>query len=72
MSFKNILGQDKPINVLKSFISSGRIARAMIFAGPEGTGKASAALEFAKTLNCLDEKARKANDNCGICQNCRH
>ena len=72
MSFKKILGQDKAINTLKGFIASKRMAHAMIFGGPAGVGKATAALEFAKTLNCLDADARTAHDNCGICQNCKH
>jgi DNA polymerase-3 subunit delta' len=72
MSFKKILGQDKAVETLKSFIASARVPRAMIFAGPAGVAKAAAALEFAKTLNCLDPQANKSFDNCGICQNCRH
>jgi DNA polymerase-3 subunit delta' len=72
MSFEKILSQNKALNSLKGFIVASRVPRAMIFAGPAGVGKATTALEFAKTLNCLDEAARKTNDNCGVCQNCKH
>ncbi|MDR0953697.1 MAG: DNA polymerase III subunit [Elusimicrobiota bacterium] len=72
MSFKKILGQDKAINTLRGFIAAGRIPQAMIFHGPAGVGKAMAALEFAKTLNCLDAASNKIFDNCGLCQNCKH
>ncbi|MDR1123137.1 MAG: DNA polymerase III subunit delta', partial [Elusimicrobiota bacterium] len=72
MSFKKILGQDKAVNTLKGFIKSGRVPRAMIFGGPAGVGKAAAALEFAKTLNCLDAASAAAQDNCGFCTNCKH
>ena len=40
MGFKKILGQEKAVETLKGFISSGRIPRAMIFHGPAGCGKA--------------------------------
>lgn len=72
MGFRKILGQEKAINALKGFISSKRVPRAMIFYGPAGVGKATTALEFAKTLNCLDPDAQTRFDNCGVCQNCRH
>jgi DNA polymerase III, gamma/tau subunits len=72
MSFKKISGQQKAVRTLQGFIKSGRIPRAMIFYGPAGVGKASAALEFAKALNCLDSSAVEAADCCGVCQNCVH
>lgn len=72
MSFKKISGQQKAVETLKGFITSGRVPRAMIFYGPAGVGKATAALEFAKALNCLDASAKEQADNCGICQNCKH
>lgn len=72
MGFNKILGQDKAIAALKGFITSGRIPRAMIFHGPAGCGKAMTALEFAKTLNCLDTDCNAKTDNCSFCQNCRH
>ena len=68
MSFKKIQGQPHALDTLRGFIKSARIPRAMIFAGPSGVGKATAALEFAKTLNCLNG----GEDNCGVCQNCTH
>ncbi len=72
MGFNKILGQEKAIGTLKGFINSGRIPRAMIFHGPAGCGKAMTALEFAKTLNCLDIDSKTKTDNCSFCQNCRH
>ncbi len=72
MSFKKILGQNQTIQALRGFIKNNRVPRAMIFAGPAGVGKATTALEFAKTLNCLDAAANAAFDSCGLCQNCRH
>ncbi|MDR1684479.1 MAG: AAA family ATPase [Elusimicrobiota bacterium] len=71
MSFKRVLGQSKALNTLKGFLAASRVPRAMVFAGPAGVGKAAAALEVAKTLNCLDKEASKNFDNCGVCVNCR-
>ncbi len=72
MSFKKILGQDKAIKALQGFIDGGRVPRSMIFYGPSGVGKATAALEFAKALNCLDSSCAAQFDSCGFCQNCKH
>jgi len=72
MSFKKIQGQQRAVDTLRGFIKSARVPRGVIFAGPPGVGKAIAALEFAKTLNCLDAASRAAGDNCGVCQNCAH
>ena len=72
MSFSKIQGQQKAIETLKGFIKSGRVPPALIFSGPGGVGKATCALEFAKTLNCLDSDSNKNIDNCSLCQNCKH
>lgn len=72
MSFSKIQGQEKAIETLKGFIKSGRVPPALIFSGPAGVGKATTALEFAKTLNCLDSDSNKNIDNCSFCQNCKH
>lgn len=72
MSFSKIQGQQKAIEILQGFIKSTRVPPALIFSGPAGVGKATTALEFAKTLNCLDEDSNKNIDNCSLCQNCKH
>lgn len=72
MSFSKILGQEKAIETLKGFIKTLRVPPALIFSGPAGIGKATCALEFAKTLNCLDEDCNKNIDNCSLCTNCKH
>ena len=72
MSFSKIQGQEKAIETLKGFIKSARVPPALIFSGPAGVGKATCALEFAKTLNCLNEDSKEKIDNCSLCQNCKH
>lgn len=57
---KNIseLDQETVRNSLSEFVARGRIPHALLFAGPKGTGKTSAARIIAKILNC--EKNEKA------------
>ncbi|MDI6641064.1 MAG: DNA polymerase III subunit [Elusimicrobiota bacterium] len=52
MSFSDIVGQDKVINLLKKQLWLKRIPHAYLFVGPEGVGKKKTALELAKILNC--------------------
>lgn len=67
MSFKDILGHDKELSVLKNAILSSRVAHALVFSGPDGIGKRRVALEFARALNCGGFKG----DSCGVCASCR-
>ena len=60
------IGHAPALAALQRAIESGRPAHAYVFTGPEGVGKATAALEFAAALNC------EANDKpCGDCRPCR-
>ncbi len=52
MAFREIIGQEKAVNILKGCIRRNRIPHAMLFAGDEGIGKRLTALNFAKALNC--------------------
>ena len=56
MAFKNIIGQERALLILKGFIVKGRIPHALLFAGDEGIGKRLTAVNFAKTLNCSPSK----------------
>ena len=48
--------------------NSGTLPHALLFHGPEGTGKEGHALELAALLNCSDI----SNDNpCGNCPSCK-
>ena len=66
MSFKNIQGQDRPIEILKSYMEQGHVAGGYLFIGPEGIGKKMTALTLAKALNCLEE-GLDACDKCASC-----
>lgn len=57
---------------LKKIVSSGNIPHALLFAGPKGTGKTSAARIIAKILNCdpPSPRLRKGKEPCNKCQQC--
>lgn len=53
---------------LGKFAKSGRIPHALLFAGPKGSGKTSAARIMARVLNCT--KLGTNGEPCGRCDNC--
>lgn len=67
MSFSKVLGQPRAIRSLRVLLSARRIPDAMLFTGPGGIGKALAAREFAKALNC----EAGGQDACDSCASCR-
>lgn len=50
---------------LKKYIEAQERPHALLFAGPHGLGKKKLALEFAKTMLCLNENGE---DNCDSCR----
>jgi DNA polymerase III subunit delta' len=67
MRLRDIAGQDQATALLLRAVASGRLAHAMLFDGPDGVGKRSAALGLALALCCLEEP----NQGCGVCDVCR-
>jgi len=66
MSFDQIRGQDKPIEILKEYIKQSRLAGSYLFIGEEGVGKRFIAKTLAKALNCENETL----DSCDGCAPC--
>jgi DNA polymerase-3 subunit delta' len=67
--WRNVIGQEKVIEKLKSAFKAGRISHAYLFYGNEGTGKDAAAIEFAKLLNC--KNLVNESEACDKCENCK-
>ncbi len=54
---------------LTKMAKSGKVPHALLFAGPRGTGKTSAARILAKAVNCLTTKGK--GEPCNRCKICR-
>lgn len=68
MSLSKVRGQARALRLLGPLVASRRMPPALLFHGPEGVGKAQAAVELAKALNCLAPAA--SGDACDSCDSC--
>jgi DNA polymerase-3 subunit delta' len=69
MGFESFLGNTKVVEAVRAMAAQGRVPGALLFTGPEGVGKKTLALMFAKALNC--ERLGAQGDFCGQCARCR-
>jgi len=67
MNFSQIPGQKAVIDRLRSSVAENRVSHALLFYGPEGSGKFAIALAFARYISCEN---RTAEDACGVCPSC--
>ncbi len=67
MRLADLAGQDHAVALLQRAVAARRLAHAVLFDGPEGVGKRSAALGLALALCCPVEP----NRGCGACDVCR-
>jgi len=65
MTYAGILGHERQKAILQRAQSSGRLANAYLFEGPEGVGKRLMALALARSLFCATK------NGCGECPACR-
>lgn len=54
-----LIGHKKQWDFLKKKIQSDQLSHAYLFRGPDGVGKKRFALDFVKSINCIDEKECK-------------
>lgn len=68
MQFSHITGQTALKEQLLTAASTGRIAHAQLFLGPEGSGALALAIAYAQYLSCIE---KTPTDSCGSCSSCR-
>ena len=68
MYFKDIIGQNSAIRMLRSAVAEGRIPHAQLICGPEGVGKLAVAVAYARYLCCMHRSGEEA---CGECPSCK-
>jgi len=68
MSFNEIEGHERPLQVLKRALAHGTLAHAYLFSGESGIGKRMTARALAAAVNC---RAASPDGGCGSCPTCR-
>jgi len=66
-TFDEVVGQSHVTRTLENAIEGGRVAHAMLFSGPRGTGKTTIARILAKAMNC---EAGTTPVPCNACRSC--
>ncbi len=66
-TFDEVVQQDHISRTLTNAISAGRVAHAILFSGPRGTGKTTIARILAKAMNCKEGPTRVP---CNVCRSC--
>lgn len=67
MPLRDLVGNEHVRAALLRAIARDRLPHALLFAGPEGVGKRTFALELARAVTC---HAPVDGDACGACQSC--
>lgn len=70
MFTERIIGQPRIRRILERLRSSGHLPHALLFWGPEGSGKTAAAIELARSLHC-ERGEGGACEECAACSRSR-
>ena len=65
----DVIGHDWAVQLLQRHVAQNAVRHAYLFTGPEGVGKRTLALQFARALVCQSPPA--PGDACGTCRACR-
>lgn len=73
MNWNEITGQDAAVRFLRRALAAGRLPGLLLFTGPRGVGKRTAAEAFAAAALCESDEGTGENrdEACGRCTACR-
>lgn len=67
MPLRELIGNERVVQALTRAVGRDRLPHALLFAGPDGVGKRTFAMELAKAVTC---HAPVDGDACGACASC--